>query len=152
MDDVGPALSVVLSHRDPSARIEHLLTLEGLGPTRVEGGHGIVPPGLLEEVFELNEQLDEIRELREGGSAPAEVQARLEAAAGPIEARRAAHEARIAALTEQWDRVAPDAGATERRATLSALRECLLERNYINNLLASIGSARSQLSTGTAHG
>ena len=124
--------------RDPSARIEHLLSIEGLGPTRVEGGHGTVPPSLLEEVFELNEQLDEIRELREGGSAAADVRTRLEAAAGPIGARRAAHEARIATLTEQWDRLAPDAGAAERRATLAALRECLLERNYINNLLATI--------------
>ncbi len=136
--------------RDPSARIEHLLTIEGLGPTRVEGGHGTVPPGLLEEVFELNEQLDEIRELREGGSAPEEVRSRLEAAAGPIETRRAAHEARIAALSEQWDRLAADAGPAERRATLGALRECLLERNYINNLLAGIDREAAALPGGAA--
>ena len=44
----------------------------------------------------------------------------------------------MAELSERWDRTAGDAPAAERRATLDALRECVLERNYINNLIATI--------------
>src|SRR5688500_19523799 len=50
--------------RNPVSRIEHLLAIEGLAPATGDGGNATVPPSLLEEVFELNEQLDEIRGLR----------------------------------------------------------------------------------------
>jgi molecular chaperone HscB len=131
--------------RNPVSRIEHLLAIEGLAPAKSDGpstGSGQaaaqVPPGLLEEVFELNEQLDEIRELRESGADPAQLRQRLNAAKLPIQARRDEHERRVAELSEQWDRTAADAPPAERRATLDALRECVLERNYINNLMATI--------------
>lgn len=96
-----------------------------------------VPPGLLEEVFELNEQLDEIRESRESGGDPAGLRERLESARKPIDLKREEHEREVEALSAQWDRQAM-ASPAEKRATLDALRERLLERNYINNLLASI--------------
>ena len=48
--------------RDPVARVEYLLELEGM---RKEGEHKQqAPPELLEEVFELNESLDELRRKR----------------------------------------------------------------------------------------
>jgi len=54
--------------RNPVTRIEHLLAIEGLPPAKSEdpsagSGHAAnkVPPSLLEEVFALNEELDEIR-------------------------------------------------------------------------------------------
>src|SRR5258708_37457283 len=51
--------------RDPVARVEYLLGIEG---ERVEGEKKQqAPPELLEEVFELNESLDELREARETG-------------------------------------------------------------------------------------
>src|SRR5688572_13118975 len=124
--------------RNPGSRIEHLLAIEGLAPATADGGNATVPPSLLEEVFELNEQLDEIRELREGGTDAAKLRARLEAAKRPIEARRDEHERRVSELSQRWDSLAVDAPAAERRATLDALRECVLERNYINNLMATI--------------
>ena len=124
--------------RNPVSRIEHLLALEGLAPATADGGKTAVPPSLLEEVFELNEQLDEIRELRETGADPVQLRQRLDVAKQPIQARRDEHERRVAELSERWDRLAADATAPERRATLDALRECVLERNYINNLIATI--------------
>src|SRR5262245_4004810 len=60
--------------RHPVNRIEHLLAIEGLPSPKSEAastGSGQtqkVPPALLEEVFALNEELDEIRELRESGA------------------------------------------------------------------------------------
>ena len=124
--------------RNPAARIEHLLAIEGLPPVKSEGeGNAKVPPALLEEVFALNEELDEIRELRESGGDPATIAARLDAARTPIERKREEHERRIEQLSAQWDR--EEGGpAADRRATLDALREQLLERTYINNLIATI--------------
>src|SRR5687767_10552986 len=66
--------------RNPVSRIEHLLAIEGLASTKSEAGAATVPPGLLEEVFALNEELDEIRESRESGADPAQLGARLETA------------------------------------------------------------------------
>jgi len=123
--------------RNSAARIEHLLAVEGLPPAKSDEGSVKVPPALLEEVFALNEELDEIREGRESGAEPAALRARLEAGRAPIEARRDEHEARLRELSERWDRQA-DAPSAERRATLDALRETLLERSYIQNLIATI--------------
>lgn len=123
--------------RHPASRIEHLLAIEGLPPAKSEDGTAKVPPALLEEVFALNEELDEIRELRESGGDPARVRARLDSARTPIDARREEHERQLEELAARWD-AQEQASPEERRATLEALRERLLERNYINNLLAAI--------------
>ena len=123
--------------RNPISRIEHLLAIEGLPPAKSEDGTAKVPPGLLEEVFELNEQLDDIREQRESGADPAALASRIEAARAPIDRKREEHEREVEALCARWDQQS-SASPAERRATLDALRERLLERNYINNLLASI--------------
>jgi molecular chaperone HscB len=123
--------------KQPVSRIEHLLTIEGLPLAKSEEGAAKVPPGLLEEVFALNEELDEIRDLRESGTDAATLAARLATARQPIEARRDEHERALAEASEQWDRQA-EAPADQRRATLERLRELLLERNYISNLLGTI--------------
>jgi molecular chaperone HscB len=133
--------------RNPVARIEHLLAIEGLPPVKSEDGSAKVPPALLEEVFALNEELDEIRELRESGADAAQLRARLEAARKPIDRKREQHERRIEQLSGRWDGEA-DAPAGERRATLEALRELLLERNYISNLIATIERELSNVNVG----
>src|SRR5687767_14078779 len=124
--------------KNPVSRIEHLLAIEGLPQAKEGSGHAAkVPPGLLEEVFALNEELDEIREGRESGVDPGRLRARLEAARQPIERKREEHERQLQELTLRWDSQ-QSASAADKRATLEALRERLLERNYINNLLAGI--------------
>jgi molecular chaperone HscB len=139
--------------RNPVSRIEHLLAIEGMPPARSADGTATVPPSLLEEVFALNEELDEIRELRESGADPNVLRARLESARKPIDAKREEHEEQLRQLSEQWDALASDAAAPEqKKRTLDALRERLLERNYINNLLASIDREASGLQTTVADG
>lgn len=124
--------------RNPVSRIEHLLAIEGLPPTRHEDGAVKVPPALLEEVFALNEELDEIRELRESKAAERDaLAARLAAARKPIERKRDEHERRLQELSMTWD-AQERADPAERKRTLETLRERLLERTYINNLLATI--------------
>jgi molecular chaperone HscB len=119
--------------RSPIARIEYLLKLEGLAPKSAEEASRQVPPALLEEVFALNEELDEIRELRSSGAPADQWQARLDRARQPIETKRVEHEAQLQQLSARWD-----AGGSDARATLEALRDQFLERNYITNLLAGI--------------
>src|SRR5262245_19569521 len=136
--------------RTPSTRIEHLLAIEGLPSTKSEGESGAakVPPALLEEVFELNEQLDDIREQRESGADRVALASRIEAARAPIDRKREEHERQIDGLSTQWDSQCETAAPAERRAMLEALRETLLERNYINNLLATIEREAASLGSG----
>lgn len=123
--------------KNPVARIEYLLKLENpaaAGQASGTGGHNAkVPPGLLEEVFALNEELDEIREMRSSGAAEEQWKRRLERARQPIDAKKETHEAQLEELSAQWD-----AGEGDRQSILAALNERILERNYITNLLAGI--------------
>jgi molecular chaperone HscB len=126
--------------RQPIARIEYLLTLEGVAPKSAADAAKQVPAGLLEEVFALNEELDEIRASRASGAKADELKDRLERARAPIEAKRAGHEAELQKLAARWDAVVDPKAASDvdRRQVLEALRDRILERNYINNLLAGI--------------
>ena len=132
--------------KNPIARVEYLLKLEGVaagGPSGTQEREGFSraapPQSLLEEVFALNEELDEVREQKASG-APAETwRARLDRARQPIDAKRAEHESQLQELSERWDAVADNETADgDRRKVLDALRDRILERNYINNLLAGI--------------
>ena len=102
-----------------------------------------MPPALLEEVFALNEELDEIRELRDGGAPADEWQARLERAraADRGEARRARSSSCRSCRRGGTRCATRDAGRSAARCS-SALRDRMLERNYINNLLAGIERER----------
>jgi molecular chaperone HscB len=137
--------------KNPIARIEYLLKLEGLasGPVEREASgtrgrdgfsRAAAPPqGLLEEVFALNEELEEVREQKAHGAPGEQWRARLDKARQPIEAKRAEHESQLQALSDRWDAVADNDSANgDRRRVLEALRDRILERNYINNLLAGI--------------
>ncbi len=125
--------------RQPIARIGYLLELEGLGTTTPGHASNEVPPALLEEVFALNEELDSVRELRNAGASADEWRRRLERARKPIETKREEHETHLQELSAKWDALLDaDASDAERRAVLGDLRERMLERNYITNLLAGI--------------
>ena len=125
--------------RQPIARMEYLLKIEGLPLQRRDQVPAEVPAELLEEVFELNEELEQIGEARETGAPAAELRSRLESARRPIDERRAAHERQLQELSDRWDTLVDQrAPAAERRATLEEMRARLLERSYINNLLATL--------------
>lgn len=121
--------------RQPLGRIEYLLGLEN-GNAKRDGDR--VPASLLEEVFELNEELDAVREMRDAGASSSEWKSRLNAARQPIEAKRDAHERELEALSAKWDALGEGGSEQERRLVLAALQERMLERNYIRNLLAGI--------------
>jgi molecular chaperone HscB len=126
--------------KQPVARAEYLLKLEGVAPRGAAEAASQVPPALLEEVFALNEELEEVRSMRGRGAEDREWRGRLDAARRPIERKRHDHEQELARIGDEWDALVRDGGSRpeRRRVLLEALRERMLERNYINNLLASI--------------
>jgi molecular chaperone HscB len=134
--------------KSPSSRVAYLLDIEGVltAADRSETGQTKQPPAaLLEEVFALNEELDEVRQLKAGGATEAEWRPRLARAAAPIEAKKTEHDASLEALSADWDRVADrPAGDPDRQRVLASLRERVLERNYISNLLETIGREGSE--------
>jgi molecular chaperone HscB len=132
--------------RDPLARLEYLLKLEGFSPKESRDASTVVPQGLLEEVFELNEELEAIHDMRAEGSPDDAIAERLDAARRPIEANLAAHERELDALMVAHDARLESADAQGRHATLEQLRTLLLERTYLTNLLATV---RREMSGGS---
>ncbi len=125
--------------RDTTGRVEYLLKIEGVPLAKRQDSAGGVSPALLEEIFELNEELDAIREARAAGADGSATGARLQAARRPIERRQAEHGKRLEDLMARWDAlVDANAAAAERRPILESLKTLLLEKNYVNNVLAAI--------------
>jgi molecular chaperone HscB len=126
--------------RDPVARVEYLLARKGVrkeGQTKQQA-----PPELLEEVFELNESLDELRMAREAGGDGNEMAAlrdRLQTAEKSFEEKLAEVDAELAAACAEWD-AAIDAHAEEaqRAALMARMNEILNRRSYIRNLVANV--------------
>jgi molecular chaperone HscB len=125
---------------DPTARVEYLLAHEGM---RREGQQKQqAPPELLEEVFELNESLDELRMARAAGG-DAEERARLsktlEAAARKFQSSLAGVDAELNQLFLAWDNaIDASADATARRALMERMNAALNRRSYIRNLVAGV--------------
>jgi molecular chaperone HscB len=123
--------------RDPVARVEYLLDLEG---TRKEGEHKQqAPPELLEEVFELNESLDELREAKSTGGDLAALKSRLEAAEKNFQEKLGEVDAQLQSTAKEWDAGA-DARVDEaaRKKIMSRLNELLNRRSYIRNLVTNV--------------
>jgi len=122
--------------RDPVARVEYLLAIEG---ARVEGKNKQqAPPELLEEVFELNESLDELRQAKAGGDTAA-LKQRLESAEKNFEGKLAAVNGELQVVAKDWDK-AVDAKADEaaRKGVMARLNELLNRRSYIRNLVVNV--------------
>ena len=130
--------------QDPIRRVEYLLLKLGLrkeGTTKQQA-----PPELLEEVFELNESLDELREARAGGGDLSSLRERLGAAQKHFQQKLAELDGELAAVGREWD-AALDANADEskRAALLARMNEILNRRSYIRNLVASVANELAEV-------
>ena len=123
--------------RDPVTRVEYLLEIEGM---RKEGEHKQqAPPELLEEVFELNESLDQLREAKTSGSDLASLKSRLESEERSFQEKLREVDAQLQETAKQWD-AAVDANASDndRKAIMVRLNELLNRRSYIRNLVTNV--------------
>jgi molecular chaperone HscB len=109
--------------RDPLQRAEYVLKQEGfeIGEQRSKD----VPPELLEEVFDLNMALEEMRE----GDASARPQ--LEQARDKFHAMRDQIDAHLKSLFDKYD-------AAPTKETLGDIRAVLNRRRYIRNLVNDV--------------
>lgn len=107
--------------RDPLARAEYVLKLHGfdIGEQRSKD----VPPELLEEVFEWNMALEELK------AGDESVKPQLDEARQKFLGLLAESDAELAELFRKYD-------ATPGRGVLAEIRALLNRRRYINNLVA----------------
>lgn len=123
--------------QDPIARVEYLLGLENM---RKEGEHKQqAPPELLEEVFALNESLDELREAKSAGDDLTELKSRLESAEKNFGEKLAEVDAQVQETAGSWD-AAVDRNADEpaRKKWMARMNELLNRRSYIRNLVVNV--------------
>jgi molecular chaperone HscB len=137
--------------KDPIARTQYLLSLEGVeleeqSKTATEAARAtgaekkqLIPPELLEEVFDLNMQLMEMKAAKEfGDEADPDLRRDLEAAAKTFDAKMAETQKELEVLWTQWD-AAEDAGDdAQREATKDALVALLNKRSYLRNLVRDV--------------
>jgi len=121
--------------RDPVGRIEYLLGIEG---ARKEGEHKQqAPPELLEEVFELNESLDELREAKASGGDLAALKSRLESAEKGFQEKLVGLDAQLQTAAREWDAALQGEAAT-RKQVMAKLNDLLNRRSYIRNLVVNV--------------
>jgi molecular chaperone HscB len=121
--------------RDPLARIEYLVRLEE-GRETNEGAtvKPKAPPDLLEEIFEVQELL---QEAKVGGLAPDDRQ-QLHEERDRLAARRQEEEASLTgSVSTAWDA----ASAGERPRLIEALKEGLARRSYLRTVVDDLDAA-----------
>jgi molecular chaperone HscB len=143
--------------RDPIKRTQYLLRLEGIeleeqSKTATEQARAtgetkkqIVPPDLLEEVFELNMQLEELRMNKKMGEDDPSLIAEIERQKISLEEK---HEALLQELQKywiEWDSLidrnhGATAPADERSRITGKMVDVLNRRNYIRNLVRDVNA------------
>ena len=123
--------------REPISRVEYLLLRRGLrkeGTTKQQA-----PPELLEEVFELNESLDELREARAEGGDLAALREPLDAAQKNFQEKLEEVDAELVRIGQEWDAALDDAAdEAKEQASLARMNEVLNRRSYIRNLVVGV--------------
>ncbi len=139
--------------KDPIKRTEYLLRLEGVeleeqSKTATEKARAtgeikkqVVPPDLLEEVFELNMQLEELRMQKKlGEDDPALIE--------EIGKHKLELEKKYEALLEElktywaeWDQLPDDAAEENRRKVRDKMVDLLNRRSYLRNLVRDVNEA-----------
>ena len=139
--------------RDPISRTEYLLSLEGVqleeqsrqatDAAKATGTEKkqVAPPDLLEEAFELNMQLEEMRFARKAGetdeAAAHDLQAARERFAGMLDDLGGD----LATLWTRWDAAEAAGDGEARLGARNAMVALLNRRGYIRNLVRDVNAA-----------
>ena len=138
--------------RDPIKRTEYLLGMEGVEleeqskqateKARATGElkKQVVPPDLLEEVFELNMHLEELRAQKKMGEDDPALLEEIGKAKLSLEEKYDALFNELKAAWNKWDR-AVDSGEEDRRKILAQMVDVLNRRNYVRNLVRDVNEA-----------
>lgn len=118
--------------RDPSRRIEYLMRLSGFEQSTPKNQ---VPPDLMMEILELQEQLDEYQAAQEAGRASLARQ--LEAGMVEMKERLAGTNGHLETLCREYDR----ADEASRKTVLEKMREIINKSNYLRRIIHNIETA-----------
>jgi molecular chaperone HscB len=143
--------------RDPIKRTQYLLRLEGIeleeqSKTATEQARAtgevkkqIVPPDLLEEVFELNMQLEELRTNKKMGEDDPNLTKEIEQHKVTLEGKHEALLEELKAHWQEWDELiernhSSKTPAEERQKITAKMVDVLNRRNYIRNLVRDVNA------------
>jgi len=136
--------------KDPIKRTEYLLRLEGVeleeqskAATEKARASGevkkqVVPADLLEEVFELNMQLEELRMQKKMGEDDPALIEEVGKQKLALEAKSEALLGELKGYWNEWDQVAESGEDGKRRKVRDQMVDLLNRRNYIRNLARTV--------------
>src|ERR1700674_2288760 len=136
--------------KDPIKRTQYLLRLEGVeleeqSKTATEKARAsgevkkqIVPPDLLEEVFELNMQLEELRMQKKLGEDDPALIEEIGKQKLELEQKHESLSEELKTYWGEWDVLPDNATEENRRKVRGKMVDLLNHRNYIRNLVRSV--------------
>jgi molecular chaperone HscB len=142
--------------KDPIKRTQYLLRLEGVeleeqskaatekARATGEAKKQIVPPDLLEEVFELNMHLEELRMNKKVGDDDPALFEEIGKAKLSLETKYEALLQELQTAWKEWDSVidrSPAVSTDERAQVRNKMVDILNRRNYIRNLVRDVNEA-----------
>ena len=139
--------------KDPVARTEYLLKLEGVeleeqsrAATDAARAAGtakkqVVPEDLLEEAFELNMQLEEMRAAKKMGEDDPQLRQDLLAAKSAFGEKLGRTDADLRALWSTWDAAVDANDGAGQASARDAMVELLNRRSYLRNLVRDVNEA-----------
>jgi molecular chaperone HscB len=139
--------------KDPIARTEYLLGLEGVqleeqssAATAAARATGtakkqVVPEDLLEEAFELNMQLEEMRAAKKFGEDDPQLRKDLLAAKSEFDAKMDAVQSDLEALWSRWDAATDANDSAAKAAARDAMVALLNRRSYLRNLVRDVNES-----------
>jgi molecular chaperone HscB len=145
--------------KDPIKRTQYLLHLEGVeleeqSKTATEQARAtgatkkqIVPPDLLEEVFELNMQLEELRMNKKMGDDDPALIEEISNQKSSLEIKQEALLQELQSQWKDWDILidrGQNATAAQRAQVTGKMVDVLNRRNYIRNLVRDVNEAMEQ--------
>ncbi len=139
--------------KDPILRTQYLLKLEGVeleeqskAATDAARATGIakkqvVPPELLEEVFELNMQLQEMRAANQMGEDEPELRRDLMTAKDAFDAKMVETQAELEGFWAAWDTAVDGGDDAAKMRVRDAMVALLNKRSYLRNLVRDVNDA-----------
>lgn len=139
--------------KDPILRTQYLLKLEGVeleeqskAATEAARASGmekkqVVPPELLEEVFELNMQLQEMRAANQMGEDEPELRRDLMTAKDAFDAKMVETQGELEGLWSAWDAGVDAGDEPEKVRAKDAMVTLLNRRSYLRNLVRDVNEA-----------
>jgi len=135
---------------DPITRTQYLLKLQGVqleeqskaatDKARQTGEEKkqVIPPELLEEVFELNMQLEEARMNKKMGERDPELLREVEGTRDDLQAKHDALMDELRGYWNEWDALPEDVDEAQRKPVRDKMVGWLNRRSYIRNLVRDV--------------